>query len=364
MSSTDLELAANHARCRKVLVAGNEAAGEAAIRAGCTFYAGYPITPQNELTAYMADQLPLRGGTFVQAESELAAISMVYGASATGVRAMTSSSSPGISLKQEGISYLAGSELPAVIVDMMRGGPGLGNISPSQADYYQATRGGGHGDYRCIALAPATVQEVADLTYLAFDLADRYRMPVIVLGDGMIGQMMEGACFDHLPPPQPPPKPWALTGASGRERNVIHSYYGTPEALAAKNRERLAVYEKVREAEQRWELVGPADADVLLAAYGTSARICRQVVEMPPDTLPFSVALFRPITLWPFPARALAQAAERVRGVLVVEMSAGQLVDDVRLAVAGRCRVELLSRVGGEVPTAGETVAELVEAFG
>jgi len=356
-------MASERADGKVILISGNEAAGEAAIRAGCTFYAGYPITPQNELTAYMADQLPLRGGTFIQAESELAAINMVYGASAAGARAMTSSSSPGVSLKQEGISYLAGSELPAVIVNMMRGGPGLGNISPSQGDYYQATRGGGHGDYRTIALAPSTVQEVADLTYLAFDLADRYRTPVVVLGDGMIGQMMEGAAFDHLPPPSPPPKPWALTGRPGRKRNHIHSFYATAQELAETNRRLLGRYEQIRQQEARHELYGPEDAEVLLAAYGTCARICRRVVELGRQSLPFKVGLFRPITLWPYPAAALREAAQRVRGVLVVEMSAGQMVDDVRLALEGACRVELLSRVGGEVPTAAEIAGALTARF-
>ncbi len=262
-----------------ILISGNEAAGEAAMRAGCTFYAGYPITPQNELTAYMADQLPLRGGTFIQAESELAAINMVYGASAAGARAMTSSSSPGVSLKQEGISYLAGSELPAVIINVMRGGPGLGNISPSQADYYQTTRGGGHGDYRTIALAPSTVQEVADLTYLAFDLADRYLTPVIILSDGMLGQMMEGARFDHLPPPQPAERPWALTGRPGRKRNQVHSFYATAEMLAETNKRLLARYAQISAEEARHELYGPPDAEALLVAYGTCARICRRVVD-------------------------------------------------------------------------------------
>ncbi|KPK63283.1 MAG: 2-ketoisovalerate ferredoxin oxidoreductase, partial [Planctomycetes bacterium SM23_32] len=286
---------------QQVLISGNEAAGEAAIRAGCRLYAGYPITPQNELTAYMADQLPLRGGIFIQAESELAAINMVYGASAAGARAMTSSSSPGISLKQEGISYLAGSELPAVIINVQRGGPGLGNISPAQADYYQTTRGGGHGDYRCISLAPAGVQEVADLTYLAFDLADAYRTPVIVLSDGMIGQMMEQASFDHLPPPDPPPKPWALTGEPGRQRNLVASFRLSPDDLEELNLRLQARYAEIHEREVRCELTGPKEADVVMVAYGTSARICRQVVERPPRPLPFKVALFRPITLWPFP---------------------------------------------------------------
>jgi 2-oxoglutarate ferredoxin oxidoreductase subunit alpha len=347
----------------RILISGNEAAGEAAIRAGCRFYAGYPITPQNELTAYMADQLPLRGGVFVQAESELAAINMVYGASAAGARAMTSSSSPGISLKQEGISYMAGSELPAVIINVQRGGPGLGNISPAQGDYYQATRGGGHGDYRCIALAPATVQEVCDLTYLAFDLADTYRMPVIVLSDGMVGQMMEAIRFDHLAPPDPPPKPWALTGTPGRKRNTVMSFRLLPEDLAALNEKLQDRYARIRQEEVRYELTGADSPDVLLVAYGTSARICSQLVERPSDGLPFKPALLRPVTVWPFPERVLADLAERVSGVLVVELSAGQMVDDVRLAVSGRYRVELLGHMGGEVPTTREITQALIDLF-
>jgi len=344
---------------KRVLMSGNEAAGEAAIRAGCRLYAGYPITPQNELTAYMADQLPLRGGIFVQAESEVAAINMLYGASAAGARCLTSSSSPGVSLKQEGISYLAGSELPAVIINMQRGGPGLGNIRPSQGDYYQTTRGGGHGDYRTIALAPSTGQELCDLTYLAFDLADAYRTPVVVLGDGMLGQMMEPVRFDHLPDPRPPAKPWALTGEPGRERRKIHSYYGTDQELAAMNQRLQDRYAIAHRRETRHEFVGPEDAEVLLAAYGTCARICREVVERPPRSLPFKVGLFRPITIWPFHAEPLARAAEKVRGILAVEMSSGQMVDDVRLAVEGRCRVDLLARMGGRVPTAAEIMDKL-----
>ena len=311
----------------------------------------------------MADQLPQRGGTFSQAESELAAINLVYGASAAGARAMTSSTSPGISLKQEGISYLAGSELPAVIVNVMRGGPGLGNISPSQADYHQATRGGGHGDYRTIVLAPSTVQEVADLTYLAFDLADKYLTPVLLLSDGMLGQMMEGACFDHLLPPDLPPKPWALTGRPGRKRNLVCSFRATVEALAELNRRLQGRYAQICRDEPRHEFTGPQDAEVLLAGYGTCARICRWVVEEGQRALPFKVGLFRPITLWPFPELALRELARRMRGVLVVEMSAGQFVDDVRLAVEGACRVELLSRVGGEVPTAAEVTQALTAHF-
>lgn len=351
---------------KQVLISGNEAAGEAAIRAGCRLYAGYPITPQNDLIAYMADQLPLRGGTFVQAESELAAISMLHGASAAGARCMTSSSSPGISLKQEGISYMAGSELPGVVVNVQRGGPGLGNIAPSQGDYFQTTRGGGHGDYRCISLAPSTGQEVCDLTYLAFDLADAYRMPVILLSDGMLGSMMEPVCFDHLPAPSPPSKPWALTGEPGRKRNTIKSFHSTPQQLGDFNRKLQARYAQIQQKEVRFEFVGPDDADVLLAAYGTCARICREVVEPAaggPGVLPFKIGLFRPITLWPFPAQQLAELAQRVRGIMVVEMSAGQMLDDVRLSVEGRCRVELLARMGGEVPTAAEINERLVALF-
>ncbi len=348
---------------RRVLISGNEAAGEGAIRAGCAFYAGYPITPQNELTAYMAVQMPERGGIFVQAESELAAINMVYGASAGGARAMTSSSSPGVSLKQEGISYIAGSELPAVIVNVQRGGPGLGNISPAQGDYYQATRGGGHGDYRCIVLAPAGVQEMADLTYLAFDLADRYRMPAVVLSDGMVGQMMEAVSFEHLRPPEPPARPWALTGEAGRERNLVASFRLQPEDLEELNLRMMARYEEIRQSEVRCELYGPEDADVLLVAYGTCARICRQIVERPPRELPARAALLRPITLWPFPERKLAELAGRVRGMLAVELSAGQMVDDVRLAVGGRCPVELFGRLGGQVPTMDEIIDRIEAAF-
>ncbi len=348
---------------KQVLYSGNEAAGEAAIRAGCRFYAGYPITPQNRLTAYMADQLPLRGGVFVQAESELAAINMLYGASAAGARCMTSSSSPGISLKQEGISYLAGSELPAVIINVQRCGPGLGNIAPSQGDYYQATRGGGHGDYRCIVLAPAGVQEFGDLTYDAFDLADRYRNPVMVLSDGMIGQMMEPVSFDHLPPASPPPRPWALTGEPGRDRNLIKSLRLDAADMEGFHRKLLAKYAEAQEKDVRFETSGPQDAEVLLVAYGTSARICGQVVEKPPPGLPFRVALFRPITLWPFPGRQLAEWAGRVRGMVAVEMNAGQMVDDVRLSVAGGCRVELLSWLGGRVPEAAGIAEGIASLF-
>jgi 2-oxoglutarate ferredoxin oxidoreductase subunit alpha len=345
---------------KRVLMSGNEAAGEGAIRAGCRFYAGYPITPQNELTAYMAAQMPARGGVFVQAESELAAISMLYGASAAGARCMTSSSSPGISLKQEGISYLAGSDLPAVIVNVQRGGPGLGNIAPSQGDYFQATRGGGHGDYRCVVLAPSGVQEFCDLTYRAFELADRYRIPVLVLSDGMIGQMMEPVRFDHLPEPDLPPRPWALTGEPGRARNLVRSFRATPEEMESHHRHLMRKHERIEQAEVRFEYSGPSGSHVLLVAYGTSARICGQLVARPDPDLPIRTALFRPITLWPFPMGALAAAAGAASRVLVVEMSMGQLVEDVRLAVGGACPVDLLPVLGGHVPEADQIAEHLL----
>ncbi len=354
-SSTD-----SAASGKRTLMAGNEAAGEGAIRAGCNFYAGYPITPQNELTAYMADQLPLRGGTFVQAESEIAAINMLYGASGAGARCMTSSSSPGISLKQEGISYLAGSELPAVIVNMSRGGPGLGDISPSQGDYYQSTRGGGHGDYRHIALAPTSPQEVAEMVYLAFDLADKYRSPVLVVGDGMIGQMMEPVNLDHLPEPEPPEKPWALTGNTGRGKNVIKSFYGGQGELEKFNQKLQDKYRTIQQEEVRFEESGSDNPSILLVAYGTCARICGQVIADPPEGMEEDLELLRPRTLWPFCTERISELSEQVDAVLVVEMNAGQMVDDVKLAVEGRCPVHFHGRMGGGVPTAAEVKKKLI----
>lgn len=338
----------------KTLISGNVAAGEAAIRAGCQFYAGYPITPQNELIAYMADQLPLRDGTFVQAESELAAINMVFGASAGGARCMTSSSSPGISLKQEGISYLAGAELPAVIINVQRGGPGLGGIGPSQGDYFQTTRGGGHGDYRCISLAPASVQEMAEFTFEAFNLADKYRTPVVVLSDAMTGQMMEGINLDNLPEPDHVKKPWALTGAKDRPKNVIRSLYFTDDALPRHNENLQEKYKQIQQAEPRYETLRCDDADILIVAYGSSARIARELVLHHPDELDARVGLFRPITLWPFPVNALKDHLNRVDMALTVEMSAGQLVEDVRLTAEGDTPVHLLPLPGEGIPTVGE----------
>jgi 2-oxoglutarate ferredoxin oxidoreductase subunit alpha len=316
----------------KVLMKGNEAIAEAAIRAGCGAYFGYPITPQNELIAYMAKRMLEKGRVFIQAESEVAAINMVFGASCAGARAMTSSSSPGISLKQEGISYAAGADVPAVIVNVVRGGPGLGSIAPSQADYFQSTRGGGHGDYFCIVLAPKSVQECADLTCLAFDLADQYRTPVILQADGMIGQMMEGVI---LPPERNlaelPRRDWAVGRMAGRaEKKSRHitSIDLVPENLEAKTRARFARYETIKQKETRFEAAGIEGADLILAAYGTSARVCLGAKKLA-EKAGLKLGIFRPITLWPFPYEALGKIAGTGRPILTVEMSLGQLVEDV-----------------------------------
>ncbi len=340
----------------KTLMSGNEAIGEGAIRAGCDFYAGYPITPQNELTAYMARRMAEQQRIFIQAESELSAINMVLGAAAAGARAMTSSSSPGISLKQEGISYLAGCQLPCVIVNIMRGGPGLGNIAPSQSDYFQATRGGGHGDYRCIVLAPDSVQEAHDLMMLSFELADRYRNPVILLGDGMLGQMMEPlklAPFNSLK--RGKSKQWALTGCLGRQPNVIKSFYMQEGQLEEFNRALQGKYKRIQMQQQRWEELYISDARVILVAYGTMARITRSVVRRLRQRGE-RVGFLRPISLWPFPQRAFRRIVERRprANLLVIEMSYGQMVEDVRLAVEGRLRVEFLGRSGGGIPSQEE----------
>ncbi len=347
---------------KKVLLTGNAAAAEAAIRAGCRFYYGYPITPQNEVCAYMAEHMPVAGGVFIQSESELAAINMVYGSAAAGARAMTSSSSPGISLKQEGISYLAGSELPAVIMNVQRGGPGLGDISPSQADYFQSVKGGGHGDYRIIVLAPYSVQEIVDLVMEAFDLADLYRIPVMVLADGQIGQMMEPVEFRKPPQRKLPPKTWALTGASRRERNIIKSFFPVEGELEEFNVRLQKKYREIEESQVRCEEVATREAEVVLVGYGTAARVAKEVVARP-EGLDIPVGLLRPITLWPFPKSAIRELAESGKNFLVVEMSAGQMVEDVRLAVEGRSRVEFFGRMGGGVPTAAQIREKIREVF-
>lgn len=346
----------------KELMTGNEAVGEAAIRAGCRFYFGYPITPQNEIPEYMSRRLPEVGGTFLQAESEIAAINMVIGAAASGKRVMTSSSGPGISLKQEGISYLVGDELPAVIVNMMRGGPGLGNIAPSQSDYFQATRGGGHGDYRTIVLAPASVQEAADLIYLAFDLADKYRNPLLLLGDGRLGQMMEPVEFREYKPMEGlPPKDYILDGCEGRSQRIIHSMYLAEGVLEKRNEILQKKFLEMEAREIRFEGLALEDAEILLVAYGTSARNCKDAVNhLRKEGI--RVGLFRPITLWPYPYAALRRMADGANQILVVEMCGGQMVEDVRLAIEGKRPVHFFGRMGGGVPTS-EQIQEKVKAL-
>lgn len=343
----------------RFLLRGNEVIAEAAIRAGCECYFAYPITPQAELLEHMARNMPRLGRVFVQAESEVSAISMVYGAAATGVRTMTSSSSPGISLKQEGISYLAGSNLPAVIVNVVRGGPGLGNIAPSQCDYAQATKGGGHGDYRLIVLGPSTVPEAGELTMLAFDLADKYRIPVMILADGLLGQMMEPV---ELPDPIDltalPKKPWAVTGAKDRDPNIILSFNLDPEGLKQMNLDLQAKYRQITANEVRHEETQTDDADIVIAAYGTIARIAKSVVRMARDE-GIKLGLFRPITLWPFPYEPLRDLSDRVSTVLTVEMSAGQMWEDVRLAVAERAATPFYGEMGGIVPTPRGILSEV-----
>ncbi len=348
----------DNSAARPVLLCGNEAIGEAAVQAGCQAYFGYPITPQNELTAYMARRMGEEGRIFIQSESELAAISMVFGASATGARAMTSSSSPGISLKQEGISYMAGCELPAVIVNMSRGGPGLGNIGPAQADYFQATRGGGHGDYRTPVLAGASVQELADLTFLAFDIADRYRTPVLILGDGILGQMMEPVTIVHPEPGVLPEKDWVLTGARGRAPRSVKSLFLGPGELEAHNRKLQAVYRTIADQEVRSESFMTEGAELVVVAFGITARICREVVaRLQEEGLP--VGLLRPITLWPFPEAAVRELSRKTKRFLTVEMNFGQMVEDVRLAAEGNCPVDFFGHGGGEILT-GKQIMEAV----
>ena len=342
----------------RTLLSGNEAIGEAGIRAGVDAYFGYPITPQNELTAYMSRRMLEEGRVFIQSESELAAINMVLGAAVSGKRAMTSSSSPGISLKQEGISYMAGMELPGVIVNIVRGGPGLGNIAPAQSDYWQGTRGGGHGDYRTICLAPSTVQECVDLVYLAFDLADKYRNPALVLADGRLGQMMEPAKFDHLPPPNPPEKPWALTGAKGREQQSLKSLFLNEDVLEALNVKLGKKYDEIEKNEVRYEEVRMDDAEICIVAYGTSARVAKETLKRAREQ-GLRVGMIRPISLWPYPYEPVRAAADKVRFFLVPEMSLGQMIEDVRLAVEGKKPVYHTGRVGGNVSTAKEILDAL-----
>ncbi len=335
----------------KLLMSGNHTAGEAAIRAGCRCYFGYPITPQNELTEYMAAHMPeVEGGVFIQAESEIAAINMVLGASLTGTRAMTSSSGPGISLKQEGISFLAGCELPAVIINVVRGGPGLGNIAPSQSDYFQATRGGGHGDYRTIVLAPSSVQELADLTMDAFDLADEYRNPVVILGDGLLGQMMEPVEFKPRPQKKLPPKDWVLDGAKGRKSRSNYSLILDPNLMEEHNWKLVRKYQLIERKEVRYEAYELKDAKLAIIAFGIAARIARGAIKrVREDGL--KVGMIRPITLWPFPFQFIRNSANNIEDFIVFELNTGQMVEDVRLALEGKSDIYLYGRPGGIVPT-------------
>ena len=345
----------------KILMKGNEALAESAIRAGCRFYYAYPITPQNEIPAYMAKYMPKAGGTFLQAESELAAISMVMGTSATGNRVMTSTSSPGMSLKQEGISYLSGCRLPCVIVNMMRGGPGLGNIAGAQGDYYQATRGGGNGDYRNIVLAPATVQEITEITVRAFDLADEYRIPVIILGDGYLGQMSEPV---ELPEPviNKKEKSWALTGAAGRHGKHIASIHLNPEnALEQHNYLLNETYETIARKVQFYETYLTEDADYIVTAYGTMSRSAKKAIKILREQ-GIKAGLFRPISLWPFPGQKMAEIVKRKKKLLCLEMSFGQMLDDVLIACQKYIDVDFLGRPGGLIPDL-EKIIERVKSY-
>jgi 2-oxoglutarate ferredoxin oxidoreductase subunit alpha len=334
----------------KKLMRGNVVVGEAAIRAGCTCYFGYPITPQNQLPEYMSRRLVEAGGVFIQSESEISAINMALGASVAGARVMTSSSSPGISLKQEGISFLAGCELPCVIVNMARGGPGLGNISPAQSDYFQATRGGGHGDYRSVVYGPASCQELADLTMEAFDVADIYRNPVMILADGMLGQMMEPVTYDNYKPRETPPKDYILNGAKGRPSRIIKSLILNPHEMEEFNWKLSRKYQIIEKNETKYEEFMMDDAKVAVIAYGTAARIAKGAVKRARND-GMRVGLIRPITLWPFPSEVICRRAATVGLFFVFEMSAGQMVEDVRLALKGQSEIYFYGRPGGVVPT-------------
>lgn len=343
----------------KLLMKGNEVIAEAALRAGCRHYFGYPITPQTEIAHYMAKVMPKVNGTFLQAESEVAAINMVYGAAAAGARVMTSSSSPGVSLKQEGISYIAGAELPAVLVNIVRCGPGLGGIQAAQCDYFQACKGGGHGDYKNIVLAPSSVQELYELTVEAFNLADKYRMLVMILGDGMLGQMMEAVEFKDKEEIYQDDKKWACTGTKmQRADNDITSIYIQPEVLEGLNNKLQAKYRQVEQNEVLVETYNCEDADIIVTAYGTVARIIKNVIKMA-DKEGIKVGLIRPITLYPFPTAAYEKYAETPKAFLSVELSAGQMVEDVRLAINGKCPVHFYGRTGGVIPSQIEILNEI-----
>ena len=348
----------------KVLMKGNEAIAEAAIKAGCRHYFGYPITPQTEIAAYMAKRMPKIGGTFLQAESEIAAINMVYGVSAAGKRVMTSSSSPGVALKSEGLSYLAGSDLPAFVVNVQRGGPGLGGIQPSQSDYFQATKAGGHGDFRMIVLAPASVQEMADLTIKGFELADEYRMTAMILADGTMGQMMEPVEIRDDAEIKTFDKPWAVTGTQKkREHNIVNSLYLKPEQLEKENFTRFERYKKIEENEVMYEEFMMEDAEICIVAFGIAARVSQNaVVEARKQGI--KAGMIRPITLWPFPKKRLFEAAKNVKAFISVELSMGQMVEDIELATKCTRPVMLCNRVGGMIPSPEEVLQKIKEAQG
>lgn len=346
------------------LMKGNEALAEAAIRAGCKCFFGYPITPQTELAAYMAKRMHKAGGVFLQAESEIAAINMVLGAASTGVRAMTSSSSPGISLKSEGISYLAGSDVPAVIINVQRGGPGLGGIQPSQADYWQATKALGHGDFHLLVFAPASVQEMVDMVVKAFDTADKYRMPAMILADGLLGQMMEPVSFPEITPNAHDKSGWAADGHKGkREHHIINSLYLQPDELQTSVMNRFERYELVKAEETDAELYLTEDCDILLCAFGATARVVKSAVNEA-RAQGIKAGLFRPKTLWPFPVKEINEAAKSAKKLLSVEMSMGQMIDDIKLAINCSKPVEFFGRTGGVIPTPAEVLAEIKKVGG
>ena len=346
----------------KQLMKGSEAIAEAAIKAGCRAFFGYPITPQNQIPEYMSKRMPqIEGGTFIQAESEVAAINMVYGAAGAGARVMTSSSSPGISLKQEGISYIACAELPCLVVNVTRSGPGLGGILPSQGDYFQATKGGGHGDYHMIVLAPSSVQEAADMVMDGFDLADKYRTPVMILADGMIGQMMEPVEFREYDAENLPEKEWAATGWDGtRKKALINSLYIEPEEMVKTSERMKARYAEIEKNETRVQEYLKEDADYIIAAFGTVGRIARKAAQLARQE-GLKVGVIRPVTVWPFPYETFSKAAEKVKGILTVEMNHGQMIEDVRLGVGGKVPVEFYGTVGGNIPDPQEIVRHIRE---
>ena len=349
----------------KKLMKGNEALAEGAVRAGCRFFSGYPITPQNEVPEYMSWRLPEVGGTFIQAESEVAAINMLYGASACGARVMTSSSGPGISLKQEGISYTASAQLPIFYANVMRGGPGLGNIAPSQGDYFQATRGGGHGDYRVFVMAPNSVSEMGNFPRICYEVAEKYRMVTMVLADGLLGQMMEPIEFDFEPidPSKLPPKDYTLGKQEGRSRRVVRSYDLKPGFMEKHTWKLVEIYNQVEKNEVRYETTSVEDADLLVVAYGTCSRISRAAMALGRNEN-LKIGLLRPITLWPFPNKILSDLAARIKRILVVEMSTGQMIEDVKLAIEGRSQVFFHGRPSGGIPTEYEVLDVMKKIYG